>query len=149
MSTPDPLSEPEIKKLHDLFCEKTSVELEFDFTRLRQWYEWLTFRKTKPFTPDDLWRVIGYIKQGMHKGSRYEGALRFTNLICNPHKFEEELSLALGAMKAKATTERKGNYVPVVPPPLEERATVEDMRALMKGARASSPHQASASAPGA
>ena len=121
----DLFSEASIKKLHDLYCEKTSYDVEFNFTRLRQWYEWLKWRTT-PFTADDLLRVIGHIKQGIHKDERREGALKFTNLIGNPDRFEEDLSLALGAMKErKQAAGSKGNYVPVTPPPISERATPE------------------------
>ena len=128
----DPFSEESIRKLHAVFCEKTNWDWEFDFTRLRQWYEWLKWRKSRPFTEDDLRRVIGNIKAGMHKGERREGALRFTNLIGNPDKFEEELSMAMGALKERAPTERKGNYKPVVAPAPEERATPEDFAELLR-----------------
>ncbi len=132
----DPFSEESIKVLHALYCEKTSYEVEFNFQRLRQWYEWLKWRKV-PFTADDLLRVIGHIKQGIHKDERREGALKFTNLIGNPDKFEEDLSLAMGALKErKAAAQSKGNYVPVVPPPVEERATPEEFAELWRQNRA-------------
>ncbi len=127
-------AEQRIRELHQLYCDRTGhEEIEFNDLRLRQWHEWLHFRKQRPFTADDLIRVIGHIRQGIHKGERNEGALKFTNLIGNPDKFEEDLSLAMGAMKARQAADKfRGNAIPIIPPPIEDRATPEEFAAMLK-----------------
>lgn len=90
-----------VNQLHAEYCQRTGFEIDLNFSRERQWGEWLSWRKGKPFTVEDLARVIGYIRQGISKGDRNDGALKFSNLVGSPDRFEEDLGLALKAIKPR------------------------------------------------
>jgi hypothetical protein len=66
--------------------------------RETQWAEWCRWSEWE-WTELDLSRVIGYLRAEIKKGDRNQGALKFDNLIGQPHKFEEDLNLAVEAAK--------------------------------------------------
>lgn len=113
---------PIINELHAAYCARTGLEITLNHYHERVWSEWLRWR-TPPFTQDDLARVIAYIRNGIagrdkDQPRRFEAALRFSNLIAQPDKFEEELALAMAAKKKPDQTRPiKGNYreIPKVP----------------------------------
>ena len=113
---------PIVNELHAEYCTRTGFEIELNYARERQWGEWLSWRPGKPFTVEDLRRVIAYIRQGIHKGERNDGALKFSNLIGSPDRFEADLGLALKAIKTPAGGPQKGTYKPIMPPAPEDRA---------------------------
>ena len=124
-----------VNELHALYCSMTGFEIELNFTRERIWGEWLAYRRNKPFDENDLRRVIGYIRQGIRKDERREGALKFTNLIGSPDRFEEDLSLALGAIKERTQPQQNPvtKYRPPEEPKPEERVTREEFKDMFSG----------------
>lgn len=130
MTIPD-----QIKQLHRLYCERTGFEIGLNFVRERQWYEWLQWRPGKPFDAQDLARVIGFIRQGIHKGERNEGALKFTNLIGNPDRFEEDLGLAVKSIKPAGPAKTVSTYKPLPEVKPEDRLQADEFSGLFAGIR--------------
>jgi hypothetical protein len=118
---------PIVNELHAEYCARSGFDIPMQYTHERQWGEWLAWRKPVPWGVAELARVIGFIKQGIHNTDksqprRFESALRFSNLIARPDLFEEELQLALKAIKQVESATPKGTYKPILPPPPEDRA---------------------------
>jgi hypothetical protein len=85
--------EARIKQYHETYCLLSGQKVRMgvkDYPRERFWYEFLK----NGFTLGDLSLVITHLKGEIYRGKRNEGALRFSNLIQEPHRFEEELALA-------------------------------------------------------
>ncbi len=97
------ITESEIQALHEAYCKLTEqIGLPLRFDRQRMWYDWCM----AGFTLDDLKTVIRYIKRGLNDRRRNQGALKFSNLIAQPDKFEEDFFEArrvLGIRKPRPT----------------------------------------------
>ena len=120
----------QVNALHAEYCSRTGFEIALNFQRERQWGEWLAWRREKPFTVDDLRRVIGHIRQGIHKGDRNDGALKFSNLIGQPDRFEEDLGLAIKSLRPPSQAGPPRNYRPIEPPAPGEAMTPEEFASL-------------------
>lgn len=79
-----------IQKLHDEFCRLTDATLTLHLQRMDAWQLWAA----RGLTLDDLKLVVWSIRKGIAEQSRNLGALRFSALIQDPDRFEEELGLA-------------------------------------------------------
>lgn len=95
--TPDQKAEL-IMQLHATYCARSSFDILLNDQRRRMWWDWCSFASWT-WTKDDLGRVIGYLLSQIRIDKRNEGALKFTNLIGQPDKFEEDLGLAKKAAK--------------------------------------------------
>ena len=82
-----------VRHLHDTYIARTGLEIVLNMARERLWADWLTW-SSDTWTPDDLTLTIRYLKTEIAKGNRNEGALKYSNLIGNPERFEEDLALA-------------------------------------------------------
>lgn len=82
-----------VRQLHDTYIARTGLEIVLNMARERLWADWLTW-SSDTWTPDDLTLTIRYLKTEIAKSNRNEGALKFSNLIGNPERFEEDLALA-------------------------------------------------------
>ena len=88
----------DIVALHRLYCELTGWDLPLRFDRERAWHEWIRVGNT----PDDLRVVIRWIRAGIANAReqrdpthrRNQGALRFSNLICQLDMWDEQLAAA-------------------------------------------------------
>ena len=77
-----------IQEIHSLYCSLSNQSgLPLRFDRQRWWNEWLQCG----FSKEDLKLVVRYLRQGIHSGKRNQGCLKFSNLICQVDRFEEEL----------------------------------------------------------
>jgi hypothetical protein len=85
------------KMLHELYVTLTNNDIRLDMDKERSWFEW-----SKRFTSDDLRRVVKYIKDGIFANKRNRGALKFSNLIGMPDRFEEDLAEAKSASGLRA-----------------------------------------------
>lgn len=83
--------ESTVAALHAAFCEATGFEIKLNHVRLRFWFEWL---KWGDWTPADLHLVVGYLRKEIATGNRNPGSLKFSNLIEQPDRFEEDLAMA-------------------------------------------------------
>jgi len=82
------ITESEIAALHEAYCKLTDQPgYPLRFNRQHNWYHWCQCG----FTLDDLKLVIRYLKRGISNGKRNPGALKFSNLICQPDRFEDDL----------------------------------------------------------
>lgn len=90
-----------ITDLHAHYCARTGFELILNDPRRRMWWDWCCYAAWT-WTKDDLGRVIGYLLSQIKVDKRNEGALKITNLIGQPDKFEEDLGLAKKAAKPNA-----------------------------------------------
>lgn len=79
-----------IQSLHADYCRLTGMEIRCDMGRERDWFEW----QARGFTAHDLKMVVHYIRAGIREGKRNLGALKFSNLIRDYDKFEEDLAEA-------------------------------------------------------
>jgi hypothetical protein len=80
---------PSPENLHSLYNQLTGFNLSLGYMREFAWSE---FVKRK-FTEDDLRFVITRLKVAIQHGTRQPGALKFSNLILDTDRFEEELNL--------------------------------------------------------
>ncbi len=111
-----------VNELHASYNARTGAEIELNMTRERLWGDWLAWRTVK-FTPEDLARVIGWLKGKVRDGwdSR---CLAFNKLIGEPDKFEEYLSEAKGAIRPAAPQGPPRTYKEhPVPPPMSKEET--------------------------
>jgi hypothetical protein len=122
-------SDPTINKLHEEYCARSGMDVAMTFNREYLWGLWLRYRPAKSFTVDDLRRVISFLRKQVNTGWS-PACLTFRNVVADPEKFEEHLSLALAAntSAASVTTPRKrsapGNEVKP-----EDRASLDDFNA--------------------
>lgn len=121
----------QIRALHAAYQARTGYQVSYNLHRENVWGEWLKWSGYQ-WTEKELARVIGYLRAQIRNGSRNEGALKFSNLIGDPEKFEEDLLLAQEASKSigSATPRRHSPAQPATPEPTPEEA--EKLRAEMK-----------------
>lgn len=103
-----PLAQP-IVAAHQLYVQLTGQPLRLDWTRERQWYEWLQ----AGFTLQDLRRVVAYLQGEIREGRRNVGALKLSNLL-QLDRFEEDLHIR------QVRLEPPPGPRPPPPPPLPE-----------------------------
>lgn len=94
-----------VKELHATYVARTGYEIAYNMTRENVWRQWCAWGEWK-WTPADLSRVIGYLKTEIRKTKRNAGALKFSNLIGQPDKFEEDLQ-----MSQKSHEDRSSNHL--------------------------------------
>ncbi len=91
-----------IKALHASYEARTTYKIMLNMVRDRQWYEWCQYSEWT-WTDKELAIVIAYLRAKANKGERNDGALKFSNLIGDPVKFEEDLNLAQEARRGAPT----------------------------------------------
>ena len=79
---------PEIRALHQLYCQLTAQKLALRFDRERLWYEFLR----AGFSAQNLKSVISYLQKEIRAGRRNVGALKLSNLL-QLDRFEEDLNI--------------------------------------------------------
>lgn len=82
-----------VRALHAHYCARSGFEIMYNMMRENVWKEWLQFCGWQ-WGADEISRVIFYIRSEIKRQKRNEGALRFSNLIGDPAKFEEDLGFA-------------------------------------------------------
>lgn len=87
-----------VKDLHATYEARSGYVITLNMQRENAWREWCQFGDWK-WTAEDLARVIGYLRAQIRNDKRNDGALKFSNLIGQPDKFEEDLGLAREASK--------------------------------------------------
>ena len=92
-----------VKDLHATYVARSGYEIALNMQRENGWREWCQFGDWK-WTVEDLARVIVYLQAQIREAKRNTGALRFSNLIGQPDKFEEDLQLALNHTDEKPTS---------------------------------------------
>jgi hypothetical protein len=83
-------AEEQISGLHAIYCAMTGFNLVLHTGRVHEWHYWIK----RGWTKADLQCVIAHIWRGIKKGERNMGALKFSNLIGDLDRFEEDLAMA-------------------------------------------------------
>lgn len=83
-----------VRGLHDHYCARSGFPIMYNMVRENVWKDWLQFCDWQ-WGKDEISRVVFYIRSEIKRQKRNEGALRFSNLIGDPMKFEEDLGFAL------------------------------------------------------
>lgn len=84
-----------IKDFHACFCHETGAQLRLGIGEYSRERAWATFLKT--FTKEDLRLVLRYLRHEIREGNRRPGCLKFSNVIEQLDRFEEDLQLARAA----------------------------------------------------
>ncbi len=79
-----------VEKLHAVYARSTGFELRLDYARIRAWHDFIQAGLGEA----DLALVVGYLRRKIAAGDRNPGALKFSNLIVQLDRFEEDLALA-------------------------------------------------------
>lgn len=87
-----------VKALHDLYVTATGHEIRINPLRERAWHEWQKYGHTRA----DLALVIAYLRKEIANTRRNPGALKFSNLVEQPDRFEEDLALARAANRIRS-----------------------------------------------
>ncbi len=95
-----------VKDLHATYEARSGYAITLNMQRENAWRDWCQFGDWK-WTPEDLTRVILYLKAKIQTGDRNVGALKFGNLIGHPDKFEEDLQLALNPQDEKQPSKNR------------------------------------------
>ena len=112
-----------LRGLHDAYCARTGFDLRLNMARELSWQRWLAFSGFTWRVPD-LARVIGYLRSEIKKGTRNAGALKFSNLIEQPDRFEEDHALATAAAKEwRGEKSPRTTTTTTTPPEAAEQAT--------------------------
>jgi hypothetical protein len=132
-----------IPALHAAYCRLTGQQIGLNMARENTWFEWLRWRRERPFTVADLAAVIKHLQTGIKKGDRNPGSLKFSNLIGNPDYFEEDLGLALAtarpkppAMQTVRTLTADGQHTERVLPADGTKATARPVAEVIAAMRA-------------
>jgi hypothetical protein len=122
-----------VNQLHTEYCARSGMDTDLTMNREAQWGYWLAHRTSKPFTVEDLRRVIAFLRRQVSREGWSIGCLYFKNVIGDPEKFEEHLSAALAtnASAASVTTPRKRS-TPSNDVPLDQRPSLEEFNAELK-----------------
>lgn len=105
-----------VRGLHAHYCARSGFDIAYNMVRENTWKEWLQFCDWQ-WGKDEISRVIFYIKSEIRRQKRNDGALRFSNLIGDPIKFEEDLCFALKDGETCAAFRKAGSKPASAPPP--------------------------------
>ena len=87
------MSKPTCEEAHRAFVNLTGLEVPLNMGRIYYWEIWIS----AGYSVEDLRQVVANIRAGMKSKRRNIGALKFSNLIGNMERWEEELSEARAA----------------------------------------------------
>lgn len=124
-----------IKGLHSQYEARTGYAVAYNMVRERSWWDWCVWSGWT-WTTDDLSRVVGYLRAQIKQGKRNEGALKFSNLVGYPDRFEEDLNLAREAAKSAWGGKPRAKAAPVAVAVDEAQDPAEAAKswaAMMKG----------------
>lgn len=119
---------PQINDLHRLYQQLTGLAVSLDFSRENIWGHWLA----KGWTADDLRIVITHIKAEIRAERRFPASLRFSNLVGQTDRFEEDLVEARARARvprtdpARAEALRASGRPAAPPPPARPAAAIID-----------------------
>jgi hypothetical protein len=83
-------TDQQIADLHAAYSSMTGFHLLCHTGRVAEWHIWMK----RGWNRTDLVLVIRHIQGGIKCGKRNMGALKFSNLVANLDRFEEDLAMA-------------------------------------------------------
>lgn len=90
--------EAQINHLAEIYEQETGFHLEHRGVINPREMAWLEFIRRK-YQPEDLVLTIHWIQGEIKATRRHPAALKFSNLLGDIYKFEEDLQMALAAMR--------------------------------------------------
>lgn len=91
---PIPPNAPQVmKELHAHYCARSGYDILWNMVRENTWKEWLQYCGWS-WGKNEISLVIFYLREEIGRQKRNEGALKFSNLIGDPMRFEEDLAMA-------------------------------------------------------
>lgn len=105
-----------LRDLHAHYCARSGFDIAYNMMRENTWKEWLQFCSWS-WGKEELSRVIYYLRSEIKRQKRNEGALRFSNLIGDPARFEEDLGFARKDAETCAAFRKPAAKPPPPPPP--------------------------------
>lgn len=89
-----------IPKLHALYCALTGQQITLTIARYWPWECWLKMVAEKNIPPEAALRaVVAHLRRGIRDQRRNEGCLKFSNLIQDLERAEEDLAEALARQR--------------------------------------------------
>lgn len=85
-----------VEMLHSIYCMETGQAVGRTYQREFAWTEFIT----RGFTITDLQDVIRDIRRAIGRGERRPEALKFSNLIQDVDRFEEQLAMLRSRQRA-------------------------------------------------
>lgn len=122
------------RALHAAYQARTSYQVAYNLTRENQWMEWLKW-SGYTWTEADLARVIHYLRREIRHDRRNVGALKFSNLIGDPARFEEDLNLAREEAQRTGFDRRPKRPAPTPATPPPEALPEEEQAQLRQSMR--------------
>lgn len=122
---PSTITDPpkHVRDLHAHYCARSGIGIMYNMFRENTWKEWLQFCAWA-WGKDEISMVIFYLREEIGRQKRNEGALKFSNLIGDPVKFEEDLGLARKDGRARASIAKPKAPTPAAPvAPEDEKLT--------------------------
>jgi len=126
MAAPD--MRERILALHGRYVDLTGYPLNCTPPREWAWFEWIK----GGFTAADLEIVIRHLNRGIRAGQRYPAALRFSNLIGDLERFEEDLAMAKAVSRKSAPTARAQILSDTGRPPDSDAAPAREISEILK-----------------
>lgn len=114
---------PNLKAIHALYCQLANAQLAFTTERIYWWSAYFA----RGFTEEDLKLVLRYLWHEIKGQRRNIGAIKFSNMIQDISRFEEDLGLARGwcrNAKPKPTPKQRvqAQWRPIVAEPVAKTA---------------------------
>jgi len=116
----------QIERLHAVYCEVTGQAIFLNLARESEWFEWLRFRRSQPFTEADLRAVIEHRQRRLRHGEVTEAALKFSKVVGQPDFFEEDLGVEMARRRTPKVDAGKAAVL---------RATGREVRSAECGVR--------------
>jgi hypothetical protein len=101
MTTPTDMP-AKIRHVHDFWCVATGQQLRLgicDAFRERAWFDFIQ----AGFTEHDVLAVVTHLRREIGNGTRNPGALKFSNMIAQLDRFEEDLEVAKATARNRKT----------------------------------------------
>lgn len=96
----------QIRELLQTYCQESGIALRLSICDYSREFSLNAFLDSE-FTKDDLVFLIRHLKRQIAAGKRYPGALRFSTLIGDLGKFDEELGMARAEQRKPVETPRE------------------------------------------
>ena len=119
-----------IQRAHQRYQALTGTQLPMAPHRERLWYEWFK----AGYRPEDLDRVIEYLKQQIRHQRQNVGALKLSNLL-QLDRFEEDLAISRIDLRAKRKTRQPVAAEPPLSAALRDagtQRTIEFLRTIKR-----------------
>lgn len=96
-----------VERLHATYVRLSGLELRLDMNRERDWFEWIK----QGFKDEDLEFLLKFLKSAIKDGRRFQGCLKFSNLISRTDCFEEDLAIAKAESRKRVMNSNRASVL--------------------------------------